>query len=217
MKLALNLPSQEGSDRKPELRPAKVATWLQSTSERDTTTAARLIGDALASINRASVSDARRFELTAQYWKTAQTLWNPLARHFVRAPQPAHRRSAKTAARAALVLATELRTRTSGSSSTKPTSDCRWAGRGSWWRWSVAHCRRLSRVLVNSYLSYSPVPHRRGTTCTPSTCSRARAISTSSRAATDPADATPEIIYVQSLLLAARESVRIFARPPRAP
>ena len=107
MKLALNLPSQEGSDRKPEIRPAKVATWLQSTSERDTTTAARLIGDALASINRASVSDSRRFELTAQYWKTAQTLWIPLARYFVRAPQPLTG-EAQDAARAALVLATEL-------------------------------------------------------------------------------------------------------------
>jgi cyclic-di-GMP-binding protein len=201
MKLGLNFPAQEGADRKPEIRPDKVVTWLQSTCERDTTTAARLIGDALASINRTSLSDARRFELTAQYWKTAQTLWIPLARHFVRAPQPLTG-EAQDAARATLVLATELAN--AYKRLLQRESDKRLSLGGP--RLMVALVRRAlqasSRVLINSYLSYSPVPAQ--------TWHDMHAIYMFARSrdlhlvarGDDPADATPDVIYVHSLLLA---------------
>jgi len=89
MKLGLTFPSLETDyDRKPETRPARVATWLEHAGNRDAKTAARLIGDALAAINRVSIGDSRRVELVAQYWKAAQSLWAPLNREFMRAPQP---------------------------------------------------------------------------------------------------------------------------------
>ena len=86
MKLGLTFPSLETDyDRKPETRPARVATWLEHAGKRDARTAARLIGDALAAINRVSISNSHRFELVAQYWKAAQSLWSPLSREIGRA------------------------------------------------------------------------------------------------------------------------------------
>ena len=202
MKLGLNFPAEEtGSERKPEMRPATVATWLERTCDRDTTTAARLIGDALAAINRAPMSDARRYELTAQYWKTAQTLFTSLTRYFVRAPQPLTG-EAQDAARAALALATELANAYKRLLQREAEKRLSLGGP----RLMVALVRRAlqasSRVLVNSYLSYSPVP--------PNTWHDMHAIYVFARSrdlhlvarGDDPMEATPEAIYVHSLLLA---------------
>src|SRR5437868_6521469 len=202
MKLGLTFPSLETDfDRKPETRPARVATWLEHAGKRDAKTAVRLIGDALAAINRASISDSRRFELVAQYWKAAQSLWSPLSREFMRAPQPL-RDDAQDAARAGITLATEL------SNAYKRMLDGEAEKRISLGgaRLMAALVRRSlqsgARVLINSYLSYSPVP--------PQTWHDLHAIYVFARSrklhqvprGSDPGDSTPENIYIQSLLLA---------------
>ncbi|HEY4137630.1 MAG TPA: hypothetical protein VGN65_04200, partial [Casimicrobiaceae bacterium] len=108
MKLGLTFPAfQDDFERKPETHAARVATWLLHAAHRDAPTAARLIGDALAALNRLDMSESRRSELIAQYWKTAQSLWTPLTGEFIRASQPL-RGEAQDAARAAITLASEL-------------------------------------------------------------------------------------------------------------
>src|SRR5438105_5185201 len=202
MKLGLTFPSLETDyDRKPETRPARVATWLEHAGKRDARTAARLIGDALAAINRVSISNSRRFELVAQYWKAAQSLWSPLNREVMRAPQPL-RDDAQDAARAGITLATEL------SNAYKRMLDGEAEKRISLGgaRLMTALVRRSlqsgARVLINSYLSYSPVP--------PQTWHDLHAIYAFARSrnlhqiprGNEPGDSTAEDIYIQSLLLA---------------
>src|SRR5438874_5969325 len=202
MKLGLTFPSLETDfDRKPETRPARVATWLDHAGTREPATAARLIGDALAAINRVALGDSRRHELVAQYWKASQPLWSPLIREFSRAPQPL-RGDAQDAARAAVTLAIEL------SNAYKRMLEAEAAKRislggarlmGSLVRRSL---QAGSRVLANSYLSYSPVP--------PQTWHDLHAIYAFARSrnlhqiprGNEPGDSTAEDIYIQSLLLA---------------
>jgi len=202
MKLGLTFPAIDSSgDSKPEIRPARVASWLEAAAKRDTTTAARMIGDALAATNRVSVSDSRRFELTAQYWKSASLLWPALARRFARAPHPLTG-DALDSARSAIELAAELANAYKRLLALEAEKRISLGGP----RLAVALVRRAlqasSRVLINSYLAYSPVP--------PQTWhdmhaiymfARMRDLQNTARG-DDPADATPEAIYVQSLLLA---------------
>ena len=108
MKLSLNFPPLESDGGKPvEARPAKVGPWLEGIGKRDTVTAARLFGDAVAATNRTAISDARRMELATIYWKASTELWTPLLKRFAKAPQPLTG-DAQLAARTSLVLATEL-------------------------------------------------------------------------------------------------------------
>src|SRR5436190_17834752 len=202
MKLGLTFPSLETDyDRKPETRPARVATWLEHAGKRDARTAARLIGDALAAINRISISDSRRFELVAQYWKAAQSLWSPLSREFTRAPQPL-RDDAQDAARAGITLASELSNAYKRMLEGEAEKRISLGGA----RLMTALVRRSlqsgARVLINSYQSYSPVPQQ--------TWQDLHAIYVFARSrhlhrvprGSDPGDSTPEDIYIQSLLLA---------------
>jgi hypothetical protein len=58
MKLGLTFPAfHDDFERKPETRAARVATWLEHAAHRDAPTAARLIGDALAALNRLDMSE----------------------------------------------------------------------------------------------------------------------------------------------------------------
>ena len=211
MKLGLTLPPfQTDFERKPETRPARVATWLEHAAHRDTPTAARLIGDALAALNRVEMSESRRSELIAQYWKAAQSLWTPLIREFSRAPQPL-RGEVQDAARAAITLATELSN--AYKRMLEAEADKRLLLGGP--RLMTALIRRSlqagARVLVNSYLSYSPVP--------PQTWHDLHAIYAFARArnlhqaprGTEPGDSAPEEIYVQALLLALANPYGLFA------
>ena len=107
IKLSLNVPPLDDDGEKlAESRPARVSAWLEETLKRDTVTAARLIGDAVAATNRVGVSDARRLELGTLYGKASSTLWIPLQKRFVKAPQPLTG-DAQHAARAAVVLAAD--------------------------------------------------------------------------------------------------------------
>jgi len=209
MKLGLTFPSVETDfDRKPETRPARVATWLEHAGKREPATAARLIGDALAAINRVALGDSRRHELVAQYWKASQPLWSPLVREFSRAPQPL-RGDAQDAARAAVTLAVEL------SNAYKRMLEAEAAKRIAFGaRLTASLVRRSlqagSRVLTNSYLSYSPVP--------PQTWHDLHAIYVFARSRNlhrtprenEASGSTPEDIYIQSLLLALANPYGLF-------
>ena len=210
MKLGLTFPAfQTDFERKPETRSARVATWLQHAAQRDAPTAARLIGDALAALNRVDMSDSRRSELVAQYWKAVQSLWAPLTREFIRASHPL-RGEAQDAARTAVTLASEL------SSAYKRMLEGEAEKRLSLGgpRLMTALVRRSlqagARVLINSYLSYSPVPSQTWHDLhAVYAFARARNLHQAPRGS-DPADSTPEDIYVQSLLLALANPYGLF-------
>ncbi len=202
MALALSLPQiDERPSNPPETRLARVGPWLDDLLKRDPTEAARVIGDALAATNRVSLSESRRLELSEKYHTTAQALWPNLERQFSRAPHPLSGKALE-AAKASLTLAAELSTSYKHLLAHEAGKRILLTGN----RLLVALIHRClqctARVLINSYLSYSPVPARtwhdahliykfafdRGLHQTP--------------VATDNPDATPERLYMQALLLA---------------
>jgi hypothetical protein len=202
MALALSLPSlDERPSHPPETRPARIQAWLEETLKRDTVEAAGVIGDALAATNRVPLSESRRLELSEKYYLTAQLFWPKLERQFSRATHPLSGNGLE-AAKAALTLAAELSTAYKHLLSHEAGKRILLTGN----RLLVALIHRClqctARVLINSYLSYSPVPVRtwhdahaiykfaydRGLHQTP--------------VASDNPDATPERLYVQALLLA---------------
>jgi len=202
MTLALSLPKVESRPANPpEIRPAKVAQWLAEAARRDAVDAAHVIGDALAATNRVAMSDGKRLELAEQYWSTANALWPHLEKQFVRASHPLSG-EALEAAKAALTLASELAT--SYKHLLVNEADKRISLGGQRLMVALVHrCLQCTaRILVNSYLSYAPVPVRtwhdahliymfardRGIHQTP--------------VATDQPEATPERLTIQSLLLA---------------
>jgi len=202
MALALSLPQlDERPSNPPETRLAKVGPWLEDLLKRDPIEAARVIGDALAATNRVPLSEARRLELAERYYASAQALWPNLERQFSRAAHPLSGKALE-AAKASLTLASELATAYKHLLAHEAGKRILLTGN----RLLVAlihrclHCK--ARVLINSYLSYSPVPARtwhdahliykfaydRGLHQTP--------------VATDNPEATPERLYMQALLLA---------------
>ncbi len=175
--------------------------WLDETLRRDPADAAHLIGDALAATNRVAMSDGKRLELAEKYWSTANTLWPQLEKQFVRASHPLSG-EALEAAKAALTLASELATAYKHLLFNEADKRISLGGQ----RLMVALVHRClqctARILVNSYLSYSPVPPR---TWHDSHLiymfARERGIHLTPVAADQP-EATPERLTVQSLLLA---------------
>lgn len=202
MALALNLPPVEARPANPpEIRPAKVGPWLVETGRREPALAARLIGDALAATNRVAMSDSKRLELAEQYWSVATLLWPQLEKHFVRASHPLTG-DALEAAKASLTLASELAT--AYKHLLAHEADKRIALGGQRLMVALVHrCLQCTaRILVNSYLSYAPVP--------PHTWHDAHIIYMFARnrnihlvpVAPDQPEATPERLAIQSLLLA---------------
>lgn len=200
--LALNLPPvADKPANPPETRPARVTEWLAQTSRKEPVDAARVVGDALAATNRVAMGDARRLELAEVYWTTAVALWPQLERLYVRASHPLAGH-ALDAAKAGLTLAHELSTAYKHLLAREADKRLSLGGQ----RMMVALIHRClqctGRILVNSYLSYAPVP--------PRTWHDAHLVYAFARsrklhhtaAATDQADATPERSYVQTLLLA---------------
>jgi cyclic-di-GMP-binding protein len=202
MALALSLPALDARPANPpETRPARVQPWLEEMLKRDPIDAAGVIGDALAATNRVEVSETRRLELAERYYGTALTLWPNLERHFARAPHPLSG-DALAAAKAALTLSTELATAYKHLLAHEADKRVLLSGN----RLLVALIHRClqctTRILVNSYQAYAPVPartwhdahaiylfaHQRNLQMTP--------------IASDSAEATPERHYVQALLLA---------------
>ena len=202
MTLALSLPPIDPRpSHPPETRAAQVQAWIEAATRRDPIEAAGLIGDALAAINRVALSDARRLELTEKFYAAAVALWPILERNFARAAHPLTG-SALEAAKVALTLSAELAT--AYKRLLLHEADKRLLLSGN--RLLVALIHRClqctARILVNSYMSYAPVP--------PRTWHDAHAIYVHARArglhqtpiASDNPDATPERLYVQALLLA---------------
>lgn len=202
MALALTLPTLESRPANPpEIRPAKVGPWLLETCKREAVVAARLIGDALAATNRVAMSDSKRLELAEQYWTSATLLWPQLEQHFARAIHPLTG-DALEAAKASLTLSSELCTAYKHLLSHEADKRIALGGQ----RLMVALVHRClqctSRILVNSYLSYAPVP--------PRTWHDAHLIYVFARnrsihlvpATPDQPEATPERLAIQSMLLA---------------
>ncbi|MEO8752421.1 MAG: hypothetical protein ABI624_07075 [Casimicrobiaceae bacterium] len=202
MSLALSLPQVESHPANPpEIRPAKVGPWLGDMIKREPVTAARLIGDALAATNRVAMSDSKRLDLAEKYWETATALWPLLEKQFARATHPLGG-EALEAAKAALTLASELATAYKHLLGSEADKRISLGGQ----RLMVALVHRClqctARILVNSYLSYAPVP--------PRTWHDAHLIYAFARdrnihlvpVASDQPEATPDRLTIQSLLLA---------------
>jgi hypothetical protein len=202
MSLALSLPAVDAHPANPpEIRPAKVVPWLEDVRKREPAEAARLVGDALAATNRVEMSDGKRLELAEKYWETATALWSPLERQFVRAAHPLSG-DALEAAKAALTLATELAVAYKHLLVHEADKRISLGGQ----RLMVALVHRClqctTRVLVNSYLAYAPVP--------PRTWHDAHLIYAFARErnihlvpiAADQPEATPDRSTIQMLLLA---------------
>jgi hypothetical protein len=202
MSLTLALPALDARPTAPpETRPGALTRWLDQVLQGDTPVAARQMSDALATLNRIEVPDARRQELADQYWTAALALWPQLEAKFVRASQPLTG-VALDAAKNTIGLAFELAiaykrllVRQTGKrlafGGNRPLVEL------------VHRClEATSRILTASYLSYSPIP--------PKTWLDAHAIYAFAyergliepvKAGKAPDDA-PESVYVQALLLA---------------
>ena len=202
MPLNLSLPPIDPRPANPpETRPAKVFPWLDENLARDPVEAARVIGDSLAAINRVDLSDSKRLELAERYWAAAGTLWPQLEKQFSKASHPLTG-EALEAAKAALTLANELSV--AYKRLLLHESERRILLSGN--RLLVALLHRslqcVARVLINSYLSYSPVPAK--------TWLDAHAVYAFARErglhqnaiAQDQPEMTPERVYLQALLLA---------------
>jgi hypothetical protein len=202
MRLPLNFPALEpGSEKIAESRPAKVAPWLEEILKRDTVTAARLIGDAVAATNRMALSDARRMELGTLYGKSASYLWSPLLKRFAKSTQPLTG-DAQNAARAAVSLANEMANLWKRLLSREVEKRLSLGGQ----RLSSALVHRTlqstGRVLINSYAAYAPIPqftwHDLHATYL---YARQRDLHLT-QADSDASERTSELIYLQALLLA---------------
>ena len=201
MPLSVSLPPVDPRPANPpEIRPAKVFPWLDELLTKDPVEAARVIGDSLAAINRVEMSDSKRLELAERYWATAGTLWPQLEKQFAKASHPLSG-EALEAAKAALGLAHEL----SGAYKhlLLHESEKRMLLTGN--RLLVALLHRclqcVARVLINSYLSYSPVPPSPYLLLSmPRSVAATRA--PQNAIAHDQPEMTPERVYLQALLLA---------------
>jgi hypothetical protein len=202
MSLALSLPAVDPHpSNPPETGLRKVVLWLDEVVRKSPAEAARLIGDALAATNRVAMSDSRRLDLAEKYWDAATNLWPQLEKQFVRASHPLAG-DALESAKAALTLASELAVAYKHLLSSEANKRLSLGGQ----RLMVALVHRClqctTRVLVNSYLSYAPVPAR--------TWHDAHLIYAFARSrnlhlvpvAPDQPEATPDRLTIQSLLLA---------------
>jgi hypothetical protein len=201
--LRLSLPPIDAHPANPpETRPAKVKAWIDDLMRRPSAVeSARAIGDALAATNRVGMSDSRRLELAEMYWAAANTLWPILEQHFARVSHPLSG-VALDSAKAALTLATEMSV--AYKHLLVRESDRRLMLTGPRLLLALVHrCLQCTaRILVNSYLSYAPVP--------PKTWLDAHAVYAFARERAlheltvnaDTADMTPERAYLQTLLLA---------------
>ena len=121
--------------------------------------AARLIGDALAATNRVAMGDGKRLDLAEKYWAAAIALWPVLESRFAKAQHPLSG-AALEAAKAGLTLASELAVAYKHLLASE--ADKRLSLGGQRLLLALIHrCMQCTgRILVNSYLSYAPVPAR---------------------------------------------------------
>jgi hypothetical protein len=201
--LQLSLPPLDSNPAiVPETKPAKVKAWLDEQLRGQVTVeAARVVGDALAATNRVAMSDSRRLEVSELYWATANTLWPQLEQQFVRASQPLAG-PALDAAKAALTLASEMSV--AYKHLLVRESQRRLLLTGPRLLLALVHrCLQCTaRILVNSYLSYAPVPAKTWLDAHAIYAfARERRLNLLTVQAETP-DMTPERAYLQTLLLA---------------
>ena len=202
MSLPLSLPAVDPHPANPpEVRLGKLMPWLDEVMKKDPSEAARLIGDALAATNRVQMGDGKRLDLAEKYWETANLLWPGLERKFARASHPLTG-EALEAAKASLTLGSELSVAYKHLLASESGKRISLGGQ----RLMVALIHRClqctARILVNSYLSYAPVP--------PRTWHDAHVIYAFARernlhlvpVTPDQPESTPDRITIQSLLLA---------------
>ncbi|MBK6602808.1 MAG: hypothetical protein IPG28_15005 [Betaproteobacteria bacterium] len=203
MMLRLSLPPIDSHPASaPETKPSKVKAWLDGLLRQPSPVeTARIVGDALAATNRVGMADSRRLEIAELYWSAANTLWPILEQQFARAVQPLDG-VPLDAAKAALTLANEMSV--AYKHLLVRESERRLVLTGPRLLLALVHrCLQCTaRILVNSYLSYAPVP--------PKTWLDAHAVYAfaSERHLSqltvnaETADMTPERAYLQTLLLA---------------
>lgn len=202
MPLTLSLPPIDPNPANPpEIRPAQVFPWLDAALKRNSIEAARLIGDALAATNLVAMSDSRRLELAERYWDTADLLWPKLDAQFGRAQHPLGG-EALDAAKASLGLALELFVAYKRVLEREANKRALFGNS----RLTIALIHRClecaTRILVLSYLAYSPIPPRTWLDAH-RIYAFARERGLHERAVSDATPgATPERAYLQALLLA---------------
>ena len=202
MALTLSLPPIDPNPaHPPETRPAQVFPWLEAASRRNPIEAARLIGDALAATNLVPMSESRRLELAERYWDTADLLWPKLELHFARANHPLSG-DALDAAKASLGLALELFVAYKRVLEREANKRVLFGSN----RLLIALVHRClecaTRILVSSYLAYSPIPPRTWLDAH-RIYAFARERGLHERAVSDSTpEATAERAYLQALLLA---------------
>jgi hypothetical protein len=185
----------------PETRPAQVFPWLDAALKREPVEAARMIGDALCATNLVSMRSTRRLELAERYWSAAETLWPHLQAHFLRVSHPLAG-DALGAAKAALVLSLEVSTAYKRLLFREANRRVLFGGNRLLVKVLHRSLQATVRILVNSYMSYAPVP--------PRTWLDAHRIYAFARerglhqraVAGDPDGVTPESAYLRALLLA---------------
>jgi len=202
MPLSLTLPPLDPHPANPpETRPAQVFPWLDATLKRDPVEAARLIGDALAATNVVAMRNARRLELVERYWTAAESLWPQLQANFLRVSHPLAG-DALEAAKAALVLSIEVSTAYKRLLAREANRRVLFGGNRLLVRLLHRSLQATVRILVNSYMSYAPIP--------PHTWLDGHRIYAFARerglhqrnVAGDPDGTTPESAYLRALLLA---------------
>jgi hypothetical protein len=202
MPLTLSLPPVDPKPANPpETRPTQVFAWLDAALRHNPVEAARLIGDALAATNAVAMSDTRRLELAERYWDTADVLWPKLEAQFARAPHPLSG-EALDAAKASVALAQELFVAYKRVLEREANKRALFGSN----RLIVALVHRslecVTRILVSSYLTYSPVPPRTWLDAH-RIYAFARERGLHERAVSeDTPEAIPERAYLQALLLA---------------
>jgi hypothetical protein len=200
--LALSLPVLDSRPANPpETRPAHVQAWLDDVLKSDSAEAAAVIADSLAATNRVVVSAARRLELAETYHGTVVKLWPSLELQFARASHPLSG-EALTAAKAALALSTELAVAYKHLLAHEADKLIVLSGN----KLLVALIHRSlqcsARVLINSYMSYAPVPPRTWVDMHSIFMFALQRNLQQAPAGGGNSEATPERLYVQALLLA---------------
>ncbi|MEO8977114.1 MAG: hypothetical protein ABI552_15335, partial [Casimicrobiaceae bacterium] len=175
--------------------------WLTLVSRRGPADAARVIGDALAATNRVAMSGSKRLELAEAYWGTAMGMWAQLEKMFVRSTHPLSG-AALESAKATLNLAHELSVAYKHLLANESQKRLSLGGARLMTALILRCLQCFARILSTSYLSYSPVPQRTWHDAhAVYAFARERNLHLNSIAGGD-AEATPENVYVQALLLA---------------
>lgn len=202
MDIKLTLPLlEERLPYRPELRPAKVKTWLAALALDHPGETVCTVADALAALNRVRVANSTRLELLEGYHEIGEKLWRMLRLELAKEPQPLSRPAIKLARHTTLLMS-ELALGYKRVLAQQAARRLQWGE--SQLRLGLIHRTQqsLARVLLASFSSYCPVPAN--TWCDlHQVYAYARSLGVQrSPVSPNHPQLTPEISYVQTLLLA---------------